>query len=370
MKRRNGLRVYIRNQGDRDHLTLYYHTPGTGKIRTRSAETSDRKEAERAAARWEAELLDHHGHDGAGWLAFRERFEEEHLAFKSPKTAACYGTALTSFEDFAQLGSLNSVSTAKLSSYAAALAKGGYPHATIKSYLTHLRAAFRWAERIGLIRKAPHAIMPQGIARKHMRGRPLTRREVGAMLRACDSVFPKAAGAWKRLIRVLWYLGLRLGESLQVSWDTPPLVIRLDAKPWPLIIIDAEGQKSRTDSAVPLTPECVAWLKRTPEHLRTGYLVDVRNAAGKRFEAAKLSEEVSKIGKAAGVRTDGERFASAHDLRRTFATRWAAKVRPMTLQRMLRHSDLSTTLRFYVGLAVEDIGAELWAGAATTRKDS
>jgi integrase len=370
MKRRNGLRVYIRKQRDRDHLTLYYHAPGSGRIKTKSAETSDRKEAERAAALWEASLLEHHGQDGSGWEAFRERFEGEHLAFKGRKTMLSYRTALNSFEEFAQPSTLHQITTAKLSSYAAAMSKKGHPHATVKNYLTHLRAAFRWAERLGIMRKAPHTTLPSTGTRRHMRGRPLKPREVAKLLKACRTLYGTAWREWRRLIKLLWYSGLRLGESLDLSWDTPPLVVRLNAKPYPLIIIDSEGQKSRSDQAMPLAPDLFAWLSKTPEADRCGPVIDVRNAAGNRYTVEKLSDEVSLIGRTAGVVTepgDDPKHATAHDLRRTFGTRWALKVRPMTLQRMMRHKDLSTTLRFYVGLSVEDLGAELWAPG---RKDS
>ncbi len=358
-KPQSTIRVYVRKQKDRDSLTLYYYDPVTRRVKSRSAGSADRKAAERAAADWERELLDFLGSDGSGWQAFRQRFRDEHLAFKADNTRAAYQTALTSFENFAKPTTLNSVTTSLLSGYASSLAKAGKPHATVKSYLTHLRAAFRWAERMELMRKAPHATMPPMANRKHMRGRPLTWREVGKLLRGCRRVWGQQADPWRFLVKLLWYTGLRLGEALALSWDTPPLIVRLDSKPFPLVLIEGEGTKNRTDTAMPLTPDCARWLERIPDPLRTGYLVRVVNAAGNRYSAEKLSDEVSRIGKASGAEVDGE-SPTAHDLRRTFATRWASKVRPMTLQRMLRHSDLSTTLRFYVGLSVEDIGAELW----------
>jgi integrase len=358
------IKVLVRVQNDRDTLTLYYRDPLSGRIRSRSAGTSDAKEAERAAERWEAEINDYHGVDGSGWQAFRDRFRDEHLAFKAANTRASYATALNSFEAYAKPMSLNEVNTGLLSRYAAKLLTDGRPHATVKSYLTHLRSAFRWAERLGIMRKAPHVSMPSTGKRSHMRGRPLTWRELGAMLRACRAIHGANAGEWRRLIKLLWYSGLRLGEALALSWDTPPLVVRLDSKPYPLIVIDAEGQKSRIDTASPIAPDFAAWLSKVPPELRTGYVVDVRNSVGKRFTAEKLSDEVSRIGKAAEVATGEEKYATAHDLRRSFATRWAVKVRPLTLQRMLRHSDLSTTLRYYVGLDAADVGAELWSEQA------
>jgi hypothetical protein len=59
------------------------------------------------------------------------------------------------------------------------------------------------------------------------------------------------------------------------------------------------------------------------------------------------------------VNADGK-AAIARDLRRSFAARWAVRVRPPVLQALMRHSILETTLRHYVGLDANDIGDELW----------
>jgi len=63
-----------------------------------------------------------------------------------------------------------------------------------------------------------------------------------------------------------------------------------------------------------------------------------------------------KIGKAAGIKVyinpkDPEKvkYASAHDLRRAFGERWAARLMPAQLKELMRHESIETTLRFYVG---------------------
>ena len=56
---------------------------------------------------------------------------------------------------------------------------------------------------------------------------------------------------------------------------------------------------------------------------------------------------------------DGK-FASAHDFRRAFGTRWARKVMPMVLQKLMRHDSIETTMRYYVDLDVDDMAEELW----------
>ena len=60
-------------------------------------------------------------------------------------------------------------------------------------------------------------------------------------------------------------------------------------------------------------------------------------------------------------KADGE-FASAHDLRRAFGTRWAGKIKPATLKLLMRHADIATTMNYYVAQDSDDMADELWAG--------
>ena len=57
-----------------------------------------------------------------------------------------------------------------------------------------------------------------------------------------------------------------------------------------------------------------------------------------------------------------EKFASAHDLRRSFGTRWAKKVMPAVLQCLMRHANIATTMKYYVTLDADELADELWAG--------
>ena len=54
------------------------------------------------------------------------------------------------------------------------------------------------------------------------------------------------------------------------------------------------------------------------------------------------------------------KFASAHDLRRSFGTRWSSRVKPVTLQLLMRHKSIETTLKYYVDQDADDVADELW----------
>jgi integrase len=86
-----------------------------------------------------------------------------------------------------------------------------------------------------------------------------------------------------------------------------------------------------------------------------------------RMGEAWIGKVVSRIGEAAGVRVaEGKwkgkphtKYASCHDLRRSFATRWVPKVMPATLQKLMRHKSINTTLDYYAEVQSEAVGDEL-----------
>jgi len=113
-----------------------------------------------------------------------------------------------------------------------------------------------------------------------------------------------------------------------------------------------------------MTPDFAQFLAETPEAERTGLvfkLIDQR--LQQPIASHRVGEIVVKIGKRAGVvvnKADGK-FASAHDLRRAFGTRWAQRVRPAVLKVLMRHSSVQTTESYYVELNAGEVADQLWA---------
>lgn len=83
-----------------------------------------------------------------------------------------------------------------------------------------------------------------------------------------------------------------------------------------------------------------------------------------RQTARQIGSVVCKIGEAANVKVSEDggkvKFASAHDLRRSFGERWASRVMPNVLQELMRHDNIQTTLRYYVGQNAKRTSAILW----------
>ena len=114
-----------------------------------------------------------------------------------------------------------------------------------------------------------------------------------------------------------------------------------------------------------MTPDFAQFLAVTPTAERIGPVFKVDSLVTRRpMRPRDVGRVVSLIGQRAGVVVNkaDQKFASAHDLRRAFATRWAPRVKPATLQLLMRHADIATTLRYYVAQNAADVADELWVG--------
>jgi len=88
----------------------------------------------------------------------------------------------------------------------------------------------------------------------------------------------------------------------------------------------------------------------------------VASRARHEYDRQRVVGIISAIGRNAGVvvnKADGK-FASAHDLRRSFATRWSKRVMPAVLQRLMRHAEIATTMKYYVTMDADEVADGLW----------
>jgi integrase len=107
---------------------------------------------------------------------------------------------------------------------------------------------------------------------------------------------------------------------------------------------------------LPITPDFAEMLYAVPEEDRHGLVFGIK------IGVKPAGNLISTIGRRAGVvvnKAEGK-FASAHDLRRSFGTRWAMRVKPVTLKLLMRHKTIKTTLDYYVDIDADDVAAELW----------
>ncbi len=359
------IRVTVVKYPDRKQLMLRYVDPVTGAHKAKSARTTNRREAERAAAKWEAELQEGRYQPTVRitWAEFRERYEDEKLASLSENTAEATAAAFNHLEAIINPKNLQVLDATVLSRFQAALRKTGIKETSIATHLRHLRAALGWAVSMQLLAVRPDIQMPKRArGRTLMRGRPITAEEFERMLAATVKTRPNDTAAWQYYLNGLWLSGLRLEESLLLSWDDDsPITVDFGGRR-PRLRIYAEAEKGHQDRLLPMTPDFAQFLQQRPRIEREGPIFQLPGPSGKQMTHKRVSRIVSAIGKAAGVvvnKTEGK-FASAHDLRRSFGTRWASRVKPATLQLLMRHRSIETTLKYYVDQDADDVADELW----------
>lgn len=356
------IRVLTRKKRSRDTYQLYYLDPTTKREVSRTSEATTAKDAERAARDWENELNDFRGADGDSWDYFRLRFKDEHLVSISENGGKAYATALDSYELEMDPKSLKQLTASAISEFKGKLLGRKKPVSmnTIANYLTHLRSALNWAASVGMIKACPNISIPQIGTRRVNRGRALTQLEFNKLIGACaERVGEEYAEPWRRFLTLLWLSGLRINEACALSWDSLPVMVEMEAQPYPCLIFLVEGHKNRTDEAIPMAPDFYDWLNETPAAERRGLVAPLLTEKGLPFTPKKVGLKISEIGELAKVETPTG-FATAHDLRRSFGQRWAAKVRPLTLKKLMRHSSMETTLKFYLTLSAADAGQDLW----------
>jgi integrase len=124
----------------------------------------------------------------------------------------------------------------------------------------------------------------------------------------------------------------------------------------PALRFQLGSQKAKRAELVPMAPEFAELLAATPEDERVGRVFPISQSAN------QVGVLVSAIGRKAGVIVDEDtgKPASCHDYRRAFGTRWSKRVMPAVLRRLMRHKDVSTTLKYYIDQDVEDIATDLW----------
>lgn len=368
--------VYVVEYGKGRNLMMRYHDPGSGKLVARSTGTRNRTQAERAAAKWEAELREgrYAKKNRMAWADFRQHYDESVLETLSKSGAVTYYATFNVFERKCSPQKLADVTTAKVTAFATALREDGAAEATIARHLRALKAATRWAHRQGLLSAVPQFTMPRRAkGMKVMRGRPITTEEFERMLEAVPKVVENAAAdSWRFYLRGLWESSLRLRESLNLRWDYAPdsIVVDLSGRR-PMLSIPSEAQKKNSDTLLPITPQFAELLGSVPECERSGRVFKLLGVNGKpiRGDRCFVGKVVSAIGKAAGVVVDERKkrgklvrkFASAHDLRRSFGQRWSLKVMPTVLRELMRHESIETTMKFYVGRNAEATADAIWS---------
>ena len=378
------INVYVVARPDRKFLSLRYQCPVTGERFERSSGETSEKEARKRAGKWEEELrAGRGGKVSVNWDEFRTAYENATEVSLRAGTGAKIAGMFNIVEEFMKPDNIKRITPQWLTKFQRRLLDSGREPATVESHFRHLKAAMNWGKEQGVIPSVPQfPRLKQARSAKVMKGRPITGEEFERMLAAVDVEFPlqsdwsssrkkrvqEQRDSIKFLLRGLWLSGLRLEESLSLTWDQWADGIRVDiAKDHVYLLIPAESEKGGKDRVYPTTLDFAEFLRAVPEDQRKGYVFNPFFHRGTSRRLNTVSDRIVKIGKTAKVKVDqkGDKaiWASAHDLRRAFATRWAMRVPSMVLKELMRHQSISTTEKYYVGQNAEQMAIFL-AGVA------
>jgi len=379
------VKVTVTSFGPGRCLALRYRDPLSGKRVAESTGTRDPEEAAQIAHKREDELRTV-GRTPA-WADFTIAYTDQVLSGLAVKTRSQVATVFRTVERrLPAVKRLSDLTAARLSCLAAEMRGDGRSQFTIRNYLAHLKAALRWAVDVGMLAAVPKFPKIARVKGKKMKGRPITAEEFDRMLAAVASVVgEQSAKSWRLLLRGLWCSGFRLGEALNLTWDQPDKLRVVLTEKRPLVEIPGAKQKSGKDQLWPMPPELWDLLSVVPESRRRGRVFKLAGVVNPRSPWAGsrggsighvdwVSHVVSRMGKKAGIKVESKqkrnpqtgvleewvKYASAHDLRRSFGVRWSKLLMPTQLRELMRHADISTTMQFYVGHNAQSTADAAW----------
>lgn len=372
-------KVWIRERackGGRTTYHLRWVDPEARKWKSRAAgpdgkPCTDRKRAERAAAKLEEDLLAG-THVDVRKIAWAD-FVAEHVArIPGDANRSEARRALDEFGNLQHVAGPRAVTFAMIESYAEALkakgrakpettappvageakpdgdAKTAKPPkikmnspATIAKKLRYVRAALRKAVKRGYIGRSPMEGW-QWQREEETAPRIVTPEEEAAITQAAKELYGQAAAAF---IRVGVETGARRGEVLGLTWDR----IDLDGAS-----IHVTRTKGKRDRLVPVNPEIAAMLRKL--------YVQTQQDGG---PFAAIAANIDRIWERSCLQAKVE-GATIHDLRRTCITRLIRAGVPLpTVQKLVGHADIKTTLKFYNWTSEQDMRE----GVAKLRRD-
>jgi integrase len=376
------IRVRVIKMAGRPSLVAEWKDAHTGKLRRQSTGEKVRREAERVALKLENDLNSgEHESQNVTW----EDFRKDYVTAKNPDwsvgTRKRVDTVLNSVELILKPRLLKGVGSREVMTYTVALTERGLSPAGIASCLRHLKAALRWAADNDRLAKVPKITMPKGA--NEAGGRAITGEERERMIlmaprvlageleapregepqKPLKAISEAEVQSWIDTLDCLWNSGLRVGEACKLHWTDPTeITADMGAR---MFVIAAEASKNGKAQRFPMSVECFQWLSQTPERNREGYVINPTRD-GKRIGFGHVVKTIGLIGRRAGVMVGKNHqgkavYATAHDFRRAFATRWAAKVVPGVLQALMRHASPATTATYYTDRAGDPIVAAIWA---------
>jgi integrase len=327
------------------YLRYWVPSPEGAKAKEcwKSTGTTVRKQADEQRRQLERQLeSDELDATRTSWASFKETYFEKQVARKPATTIRFYQTSLDVFEKLARPKTLVSITSAVLEDFADQRLRDGLAPATVNRDLRHLKAALRWAVRRGLIASAPDF---HGLFVREPKKSPtvIPEEDFLRLVRAIESpdtdLRRRESPWWRMFLYVGYYLGLRRGESLALSWED----VRLDVRE---VRVQAHTSKGRKERILPLSAPM------------TDLLADYWRTSGSPEPAAPvfpwpydtdrpLYDDWKRIHRAAKLPA-GRRYTLKHCRSSCASALIASNVPTVVVKDFLGHASVTTTETYYV----------------------
>jgi integrase len=332
--------VHIDRRARGDHAVWRLWWREGGRKRTRESGEWTRTEAEEAAEVVRDRLA---GGTSTLWSKFVEKYISNLTQWWRPASSASARSVLRRYEMVMAPWRMGDVTREKITAYLAGglgagvvIREGAAPlrplrGASFNKHVRTLKAAFRWAKSTGLVRENPFEDQRR-VREVHLRRAILERRE--DWMRLADEIARDGA-RWEAAVLLGLECGLRLGEISHLAWAS----VSLEA-----------GEAEIRPEADGWVPKERAGMLVMGERL-VASLIRVKKEAGAKGDRAlggadpgRFEREFRRRLRAACKRA-GLPDVKPHGLRRSFGNEGMEAVQ---LQRVMRHSDIKTTLTYYI----------------------
>ncbi len=200
---------------------------------------------------------------------------------------------------------------------------------TVRNWLQKVSMFFKWALDRGYIRRNPARGVHIKVPAKPCKS-TLSSEEMTQLASACSPILGD-------LVRLLANTGLRIGEALSLKaedFNRPKAILRV------------HNTKAERYDEMRVNKVVVEVLQRRALQSRGGFLFQSANESP--LERRNIRRDLIEAGKKLGLNVTGP-----HQLRRSYCTALAPLVSTAVLQKMARHRDPRTTMRYYVNLQAD-----------------
>jgi integrase len=310
--------------------------PGDGRRVRESTGTRKRSEAQAYLMRRTAKLLEEASVDDAHTLDMPLSALRDSYLMSEPESndagaeVRAWGLFVGYMGEHTKVGA---VTTKRCSDWAMHLSQK-YKPSSVHRYTAAVSAVFGWARRAGLLNNNPL----QGSWRpknKQDRVEGVPPKDVGVILGQLQR------GGHETLYRaylLAFYAGLRQSEIARARWED----VDLEAG-----VLQVRGEKtSGSDQAIPLHPKLLEWMRSVSR--REGYIIGSKRSPSALANLRRRAIE------------GGLDLPGFHRGRHTLGTTLArAGVDMARISKLLRHSNVTTTMRYYAHLRAVDAADDL-----------